>query len=1431
MNQHTTTINYHDDLDGKSAMNANRKAIKPLMQQPQARPLTYAVVAAISLAVSSSAMAQQKKNDDSLNSEARGRVTDSSQIDKRAVEINLKNTLPASSERMLPLPREFYILRGLPRELDSKETVTTIPGVVTPGSTTPGAYSSTPRFDSGEDILTPDYRAQLDDIISKVKGRSNLRFRLIGHTDVQRIKKELLPRFPDNMALGLSRAKIVGGYLKEKLGLADSAFTFDSRGPEEPVATPREDVKNWPMNRRVVVEVFYDDIVAGKSTPDKTERTVTLTDPTACRTLTTPEPATAGVPFRISIDGVPVDLKRNQHEADKERCIDVALEKANLRLQYDNLRYERSLNITPWPQAIMAGEAVTFTGWSNYRYYIKKAEVHIFNINAVKQAEPIAVVPVGANFEATWTPPKDLPDVIHYKLRVYDAKGNFDETLIMPLAVVKERKPTGEELTALKERVAGYGENRIDVQNISISGGTLTIHGGGIAKGERVLALGLETPVDDKGNFVMEQIVPRGFNTAEVAVVGTDNKSRVYRRNLELPRNDWFFVGIGDLTVGRNKVTGPAALLTGDTQHYDGDTYTDGRIAFFAKGNINNKWTFTGAVDTFNQPIRDIFKNFDYKDTRSLFNRIDPRDTWPVFGDDSTIAYDAPTQGKVFVRIDDGKSHAMWGNFKESLGETQLMQFNRSLYGANARYQSEATTSFGQRAIKIEGFAADPGTVAAREDFRGTGGSLYYLQRQDVTRGSERVRIEIRDRDSNLVMATRPLSGGVDYTVDYLQGRVLLTNPLASLADDSQLIRAGGLAGNPAFLVVDYEYTPLKLSSDSAVYGGRASAWLNDNIKLGITATKQQLVGGDQRVDGLDVTLRQTEGTFVKIEHGRSQGAGVGNTNSLDGGFNFSGQPQISAPNIKANASRVEGQATLKDLGLGNGRIAAYWQMRDAGYSAPGQLTDRKVNQFGLNAVLPVTDSIGLKLKLDDRNETNGTDTHATAVDIDFKLSQQWALAIGAKEDKRTQDPLLSTLLLPSVITSSAGQGKRTDIGARLDYTAEKDWGAYIFGQYTASKTGTRFDNDRLGIGGKYRISDKTNLLGEYSGGDGGSAGKFGVEYLMSSRTSTYINYQTNTNRGDDSIGARNGAFVVGGKSQFTDTLSMFTEHKYSVGELGGLTHVYGVNLVPRDKWTFGVTLENGYIGRESQTQIERKAAGLKLNYAGEDTKYASVLEWRRDESLAEERRTILWRNNLSYKANEDWRLLGRLDLSDSDSNKGAAFAANFRDIMLGFAYRPAKNDRWNTFVKLQYLYDLTSPAQLSSSAVPVEYAQKSKVFAIDTTYDLTQRWTIGGKVAMRTGELRASRDESQPWFKSKATLYALRADYKIVRNWDFLVEGRELRADESGRRSGYLGALYYHINENVKFGGGYNFADFTDDVTNLSYRSRGPFLNLIGKW
>ena len=77
----------------------------------------------------------------------------------------------------------------------------------------------------------------------------------------------------------------------------------------------------------------------------------------------------------------------------------------------------------------------------------------------------------------------------------------------------------------------------------------------------------------------------------------------------------------------------------------------------------------------------------------------------------------------------------------------------------------------------MNAFVADPGTLQSREEFRGTGGSLYYLQHLDATEGSERLWVEVRDKDSGLAIARTPLTQAQDYEIDYIQGRVTLRAP------------------------------------------------------------------------------------------------------------------------------------------------------------------------------------------------------------------------------------------------------------------------------------------------------------------------------------------------------------------------------------------------------------------------------------------------------------------------------------------------------------------------------------------------------------------------------------------------------------------------------------------------------------------------------
>jgi hypothetical protein len=91
---------------------------------------------------------------------------------------------------------------------------------------------------------------------------------------------------------------------------------------------------------------------------------------------------------------------------------------------------------------------------------------------------------------------------------------------------------------------------------------------------------------------------------------------------------------------------------------------------------------------------------------------------------------------------------------------------------------------------------------------------------------------------------------------------------------------------------------------------------------------------------------------------------------------------------------------------------------------------------------------------------------------------------------------------------------------------------------------------------------------------------------------------------------------------------------------------------------------------------------------------------------------------------------------------------------------------------------------------------------------------------------------EAPEYFDSRAHLYVLRTDWHFIHRWDALIEGRWLDLpDAEDSRSGALVAIYRHLGNHIKAGVGYNFSDFSDDLTQLDYRHQGLFINLIGKY
>jgi hypothetical protein len=196
---------------------------------------------------------------------------------------------------------------------------------------------------------------------------------------------------------------------------------------------------------------------------------------------------------------------------------------------------------------------------------------------------------------------------------------------------------------------------------------------------------------------------------------------------------------------------------------------------------------------------------------------------------------------------------------------------------------------------------------------------------------------------------------------------------------------------------------------------------------------------------------------------------------------------------------------------------------------------------------------------------------------------------------------------------------------------------------------------------------------------------------------------------------------------------------------------------------------------------------------------------------------------------NADGRLLAKFNYALSDSSEGSFFDGGFTEAIVGYAYRPVSNDRFNALVKYTYFYNKPSVDQVGQNGTPSQFIQKSHIAAIDMGYDLTKSWSIGGKFAYRLSQVSLERDNTD-FFDNNAFLYILRTDYRFLKNWEGLVEGRLLDLpDIDQRRAGSLVALYRYFGEHLKVGLGYNFTDFSEDLTDLSYNHHGIFFNMVG--
>ena len=496
------------------------------------------------------------------------------------------------------------------------------------------------------------------------------------------------------------------------------------------------------------------------------------------------------------------------------------------------------------------------------------------------------------------------------------------------------------------------------------------------------------------------------------------------------------------------------------------------------------------------------------------------------------------------------------------------------------------------------------------------------------------------------------------------------------------------------------------------------------------------------------------------------------------------------------------------------GSAYAYWRERQAGFAGYAEATNSDVEQFGggLDLALSKGFNLGARADISD-SEIIGTNSYAEAT-IDYEVSDKATLSAGV------------------AYNDDARGNSGASLGGRAEYDLTEDSKVYAFGQVGLTGDNTR-TTDRIGVGGEVRLSETLYGGGEVSTGEDGLGVRASLRREERDGDEYYLAYdlplraQPTSNFGTLNVGAR---------KRYGDALSVFGEERLQFNDRGlnGITHAYGVEYRP-GKWNFGL---NGEVGRVDQ--LDREAFGLSTGFADDRFKAGFAAEWRQDtnDETDAQRETWLLRFTSQYQASEELRLQGKFNRAESKQTEDGDLGpidfneALFTEASLAAAYRPIWDDRFNLLAKYTYLEDL-SPTSQRFGGETLNYRQRSEILSVDAAYDISQKWTLGGKYAHRSGAVTSNR-ESLDFTSSTADLGVLRLDYHATHQWDIHVEGRYL--DIGGgviERLGGQAGVYRHMNDNAKLGLGLTWGGIEEEYLGAleDDDDLGWYLNLVGKF
>ncbi|WP_227429640.1 DUF11 domain-containing protein [Psychrobacter sp. I-STPA6b] len=831
-----------------------------------------------------------------------------------------------------------------------------------------------------------------------------------------------------------------------------------------------------------------------------------------------------------------------------------------------------------------------------------------------------------------------------------------------------------------------------------------------------------------------------------------------------------------------SKVSAAQDLFEQELQEFSGndDYSTNGRAAMFLKGKVRGDYLLTLSYDS------------DKKGER-LFRDIQPEEYYPVYGDASAKGFDAQSSSRLYVRLDKGRSYAMYGDINTQVNNDEglkLGQYNRTLTGLKAQYEDDKT--------RVTAFAAQTNTSQSVNETRGLGISGPYpisKNFDNVLENSETVEVITRDADNpGIVISRRRLTRFADYEIDPISHSLYLKNPIPSQDFD----------GNPIYLQVTVE---VDNGGEEYWLGGiSAKRDITDRVSVGGSYVQSDNPENKEELASINSVINFSDNLKLIAEYARNKAENP----------NYQSANQIntttaSGQDVKGDAVRVE--LTYDDNN--RTRAKAYYNDADIGFVTGSSPITAGRTESGASLDYRIGDTRKTTIKVEGvLTKDHKTDDVQQGIKagVERQLTDNITAEVGTRYYKRTAAASRDIQAATDVVSLTNNTSINGDIinqsaldavnnDTDIEGTTVRARVTARLPQFNKSVVFAEYEQD---INHSHR--NATSIGGETALGNMGRI--YARHDLINSLTGSY---------GLDDTSERQRT-VVGFDANYMKDGKVYSEYR-SRDAISAREAEAAIGL--KNKWyvSDGLTL-NTLLERVESLQGESDktttAASIGAEYLAKDNYKASG---RFEKRWGQTSETTLASAGIAYRYNEDITLLAKDIYSNTDYDNGYRTMNRFQ---VGAAYRDTDSNQLDMLGKVEYRTD-------DNATGNAPYERDALIWSWHGNYHPTRPLTLSGHYAGKHTQYKAENIDS----KNTAHAAYVRGMYDLNERWDAGLQAGTYWNDQADDLSYMLGAeVGYSPITNLWLSLGYNFVGYQDeDIAYDDTTAQGAYFRMRFKF